>query len=80
MGHAGEQRRDDLTAQCYNGETLLARLKRSFKAREVADLLTLYGVMDQHQGQTLLALAVEVNAADWAHCYRGLLPRWARPS
>src|SRR3954452_15523429 len=30
-----------------------------FKAREVADLLTLYGVTDQHQHQTLLTLAVQ---------------------
>jgi transcriptional regulator with XRE-family HTH domain len=47
-----------------------------FKAREVADLLTLYGVTDQHQRQTLLTLALQANAADWAHCYSDLLPSW----
>jgi transcriptional regulator with XRE-family HTH domain len=47
-----------------------------FKAREVADLLTLYGVTDQHQRQTLLTLAVQANAADWAHYYSDLLPSW----
>jgi transcriptional regulator with XRE-family HTH domain len=47
-----------------------------FKAREVADLLTLYGVIDQHQRQTLLTLAVQANAADWAHYYSDLLPSW----
>jgi transcriptional regulator with XRE-family HTH domain len=47
-----------------------------FKAHEVADLLTLYGVIDQHQRQTLLTLAVQANAADWAHYYSDLLPSW----
>ncbi len=47
-----------------------------FKARDVADLLTLYGVTDQHQRQKLLALAREANAAEWAHCYSDLLPSW----
>ena len=47
-----------------------------FKAREVADLLTLYGVTDQHQRQTLLTLALQTNAADWAHYYSDLLPSW----
>ena len=47
-----------------------------FRACEVADLLTLYGVIDQHQRQTLLTLAVQANAADWAHYYSDLLPSW----
>ena len=47
-----------------------------FRACEVADLLTLYGVTDQHQRQTLLTLAVQANAADWAHYYSDLLPSW----
>jgi transcriptional regulator with XRE-family HTH domain len=47
-----------------------------FTAREVTDLLTLYGVTDQHQRQTLLALAQEANTADWTHYYSDLLPSW----
>jgi transcriptional regulator with XRE-family HTH domain len=47
-----------------------------FRACEVADLLSLYGVTDQHQRQTLLTLALQANAADWAHCYSDLLPSW----
>jgi hypothetical protein len=47
-----------------------------FKARDVANLLTLYGITDQHQRQTLLALARQANAADWAHYYSDLLPSW----
>jgi transcriptional regulator with XRE-family HTH domain len=47
-----------------------------FRACEVADLLTLYGVTDQHQRQTLLTMAVQANAADWAHYYSDLLPGW----
>jgi hypothetical protein len=59
--------------------TKISRMERGrvgFKAREVADLLTLYGVTDQHQRQTLLTLAVQANAADWAHYYSDLLPSW----
>ena len=59
--------------------TKISRMERGrvgFKAREVADLLTLYGVVDQHQRQTLLSLALQANAADWAHYYSDLLPSW----
>jgi len=59
--------------------TKISRMERGrvgFKAREVADLLTLYGVTDQHQRQTLLTLALQTNAADWAHYYSDLLPSW----
>lgn len=59
--------------------TKISRMERGqvgFKAREVADLLTLYGVADQHQRQTLLTLSLQANAADWAHYYSDLLPSW----
>jgi hypothetical protein len=57
----------------------ISRMERGrvgFKARDVADLLTLYGVTDQHQRQKWLALARQANAADWAHYYSDLLPSW----
>ena len=57
----------------------IGRMERGlvgFKAREVADLLTLYGVTDQHRRETLLTLALQANAADWAHYYSDLLPSW----
>ena len=48
-----------------------------FNERDVAGLLTLYGVTDQHQRGKLLALARQANATDWAHHYSDLLPSWA---
>jgi hypothetical protein len=47
-----------------------------FNERDVAELLTLYGVTDQHQRVKLLMLARQANATDWAHHYRDLLPSW----
>ncbi len=60
-------------------QTKISRMEHGrvgFKAREVANLLTLYGVTDQRQRQKLLALARQANAADWAHHYSDLLPSW----
>jgi transcriptional regulator with XRE-family HTH domain len=59
--------------------TKIGRMERGrvgFNVRDVAKLLTLYGVTDQHQRRKLLALAREANAADWAHYYSDLLPSW----
>jgi transcriptional regulator with XRE-family HTH domain len=61
-------------------QTKISRMEHGrigFTARDVANLLTLYGVTDQHQRQNLLALARQTNAADWAHYYSDLLPNWA---
>ncbi|MEV4169781.1 helix-turn-helix transcriptional regulator [Nonomuraea sp. NPDC049709] len=48
----------------------------SFKQRDVADLLTLYGVTDPAEREPLLALAKEANAPGWWHKYGDLLPPW----
>lgn len=48
----------------------------SFKQRDVADLLTLYGVTDPEQREPLLALAERANAPGWWHGYGDLLPAW----
>ncbi|OEJ25757.1 transcriptional regulator [Streptomyces agglomeratus] len=48
----------------------------SFKARDVADLLTLYGVTDQAERESLLSLAREANVAGWWHSYGDVLPGW----
>ena len=45
-----------------------------FKERDVADLLTLYGITDQQQRDSLLALARRANAPDWWHQYSDILP------
>ncbi|WP_411097823.1 helix-turn-helix domain-containing protein [Streptomyces sp. 020-2-3H-GM] len=48
----------------------------SFKARDVEDLLTLYGVTDEAERDSLLGLAREANVAGWWHSYGDVLPGW----
>lgn len=48
----------------------------SFKERDVADLLTLYGVTDPAERAPLLALARQANTPGWWHKYNDLLPSW----
>jgi transcriptional regulator with XRE-family HTH domain len=48
----------------------------SFKERDVADLLTMYGVADESEREALLRLAREANAPGWWHRYGDVLPNW----
>jgi transcriptional regulator with XRE-family HTH domain len=47
-----------------------------FKERDVADLLTLYGVTDETDRDTMLALAQDANSPGWWHRYGDILPGW----
>jgi hypothetical protein len=47
-----------------------------FKERDVADLLTLYGVDDHEERERLLALAKEANTQGWWHRFGDVLPSW----
>lgn len=47
-----------------------------FKERDVADLLTLYGVHDDEERKVLLGLAREANEPGWWHRYGDVLPQW----
>jgi len=48
----------------------------SFKSRDVADLLTLYGVTDERERDTLQTLAMRANAVGWWREYADVLPSW----
>ncbi len=48
----------------------------SFKERDVADLLTVYGITDEHERATFLALARQANMPGWWHQYSDILPSW----
>ncbi|WP_308169724.1 DUF5753 domain-containing protein [Acrocarpospora catenulata] len=48
----------------------------SFKERDVADLLTMYGLTDPDERSVLLTLAREANTPGWWHKYSDLLPNW----
>mgnify|MGYP001191717227 CR=1 FL=1 len=47
-----------------------------FKERDVADLLTLYGVTDGELRENLLAMARQSNTPGWWHQYGDVLPDW----
>lgn len=47
-----------------------------FKERDVADLLTLYGVMNERERESLLELAQDANTPGWWHRYGDVLPGW----
>jgi transcriptional regulator with XRE-family HTH domain len=48
----------------------------SFKERDIADLLTFYGVEDTQQREALLELARDANTPGWWHDYDDVLPSW----
>ena len=48
----------------------------SFKSRDVADLLTLYGVTNEQTRAGLLSLAEQANAQGWWAKYYDILPDW----
>jgi hypothetical protein len=50
-----------------------------FKERDVDDLLTLYGVTDTRDRETLLELARSANTPGWWHRFSDLLPTWFQP-
>jgi transcriptional regulator with XRE-family HTH domain len=47
-----------------------------FKERDVADLLTLYGVVDQQARSAVLDLVSTANEPGWWHRFNDLLPTW----
>jgi transcriptional regulator with XRE-family HTH domain len=47
-----------------------------FKERDIADLLTLYGVTDAAERDAFLNLARQANSPGWWHRYGDLLPGW----
>jgi len=49
------------------------------KTRDVADLLTLYGVTAEPERETLLELAQQASQAPWWQSYRDVVPGWIEP-
>jgi hypothetical protein len=48
----------------------------SFKERDVADLLSMYGVVDSRERDALLGLARQANNPGWWHHFGDILPNW----
>src|SRR5436305_10450886 len=47
-----------------------------FKERDIADLLSMYGVEDPDERNRLLALARDANSPGWWHRFGDVLPTW----
>jgi hypothetical protein len=50
-----------------------------FKERDIADLLTLYGMVDGAEREALLNLAREASTPGWWQAYSDILPHWVEP-
>jgi transcriptional regulator with XRE-family HTH domain len=71
--------REDAGWEIRASESKISRMELGrvgFKERDVADLLTLYGVADEQERAALLSLAREANNPGWWHRYGDILPNW----
>ncbi|MFF0343304.1 helix-turn-helix domain-containing protein [Kribbella sp. NPDC004875] len=84
-GHLRELReragvsRTDAGWAIRSSESKISRLELGrvgFKERDVADLLTLYGVTEARERDRLLQLAREANDPGWWHRYGDVTPDW----
>jgi transcriptional regulator with XRE-family HTH domain len=65
--------------QIRASESKISRLELgrvSFKERDIADLLELYGVKDEIQLEGMAALARDANSPGWWHSYDDVMPNW----
>jgi transcriptional regulator with XRE-family HTH domain len=53
--------------------------RTGFKPRDITDLLALYGVSDENECATLLAMARQANTQGWWHAYSDVIPGWLEP-
>jgi len=63
-------------------ESKMSRLelgRTGFKHRDLTDLLALYGLSDEAERATLLALAEHANAPEWWRDYEDVVPVWFEP-
>jgi transcriptional regulator with XRE-family HTH domain len=71
--------RDDAGYRIRASRSKISRLEHGrvgFKERDVADLLTLYGVNDEQERGALESLAARANEQGWWARYAEILPEW----
>jgi hypothetical protein len=71
--------REDAGYAIRASESKISRMELgrvSFKERDVADLLSLYGVNDGAERESMLALVREANKSGWWHSFNDVLPNW----
>jgi hypothetical protein len=71
--------REDAGWEIRGSESKISRMELGrvgFKERDVADLLTLYGLDDDEERARLLTLARNANNPGWWHRFGDVLPNW----
>lgn len=71
--------REDAGYAIRNSESKISRLELGrvgAKERDVADLLTLYGVTDEAERDAFLDMVRQSNQPGWWHRYSDLMPKW----
>ncbi|WP_248965372.1 helix-turn-helix domain-containing protein [Sphaerisporangium perillae] len=71
--------REDAGHQIRGSESKISRMELGrvgFKERDVADLLTLYGVADGEARSAVMDLLQRANEPGWWHRFNDLLPSW----
>jgi transcriptional regulator with XRE-family HTH domain len=75
--------REQAGYEIRSSESKISRMELgrvSFRPRDVADLLTLYGIPpDDHERERLLTLVQEANAPGWWHRFGDLVQSWFQP-
>jgi transcriptional regulator with XRE-family HTH domain len=74
--------REDAGYSIRASESKISRMELgrvSFKERDVADLLTMYGVTEESERAPLLDLVREANEPGWWQHLSGVLPTWFQP-
>jgi transcriptional regulator with XRE-family HTH domain len=79
LREAAELTREQAAESIRASESKISRLelgRTGFKLRDVTDLLALYGVSDEAECATLLAMAQQANTQGWWHAYSAVIPGW----
>lgn len=79
LREATELSRADAGSTIRASESKMSRLeagKVGFKERDVADLLTAYGVNDPAEREVFLDMAKQSNQQGWWHRYNDVIPGW----
>ncbi len=79
LREAAEISRADAGYSIRGSESKISRLELGrvgFKERDVADLLTMYGVSDPGEREVFLEMVRRANEPGWWHRYTDLMPNW----
>jgi transcriptional regulator with XRE-family HTH domain len=79
LREAKEITREDAGYAIRASESKISRMELgrvSFKERDVADLLSLYGIDDAQERESLLGLVREANKSGWWHSFSDAMPNW----